>query len=63
MITTFLNLDLIDEFRLAIHPVILGKGKPLFKNIEDRHKLALIEAKGHESGVTLLSYKRKETDN
>jgi dihydrofolate reductase len=56
--TTFLNLDLIDEYKLAVHPVILGKGKPLFQNIEDRHKLILTEAKGYSSGVTLLNYRR-----
>jgi dihydrofolate reductase len=58
LITTFLNLDLIDEYRLAVHPVILGKGKPLFQNIEDSHKLQLIEVKGFPSGVTLMSYKK-----
>lgn len=57
LITTFLNLDLIDEYRLAVHPVILGKGKPLFQHIEDSHKLQLIEVKGYPSGVTLMSYK------
>ncbi|HEV7783013.1 MAG TPA: dihydrofolate reductase family protein [Chitinophagaceae bacterium] len=55
--TTFLKLDLIDEYRLAVHPVILGKGKPLFQNIEDRHKLKLIDATGYGSGVTLLMYR------
>lgn len=57
LVTTFLNLNLIDEFRLAVHPVILGKGKPLFERIADRHRLALVEAKGYPSGVTLLMYK------
>lgn len=60
LVTTFLNLDLIDEYRLAIHPVILGKGKALFQHIEDRHKLELIDAKGYKSGVTLLTYKRAQ---
>ena len=59
-ITTFLNLDLIDEYRLAIHPAILGKGKRLFQNIEDRRKLILIDAKGYKSGVTLLTYQSDE---
>ncbi len=58
IITTFMNLDLIDGYRLAVHPVIIGKGKPLFQNIHDRHKLKLIEAKGYPSGVTLLTYER-----
>jgi dihydrofolate reductase len=33
LITTFVNLHLIDEFRIAIIPIILGDGNPLFKNI------------------------------
>jgi len=59
IITTFMNLGLVDEYRLAVHPVIIGKGKPLFQNIEERHKLSLIDAESHASGVTLLKYKRK----
>jgi dihydrofolate reductase len=56
LITTFLNLGLVDVFKLAVHPVILGEGKPVFENIRDRHLLTLVEAKGHPSGVTLLTY-------
>lgn len=60
LITTLLNLNLVDEYRLAVHPVILGQGKLLFQNIEERHKLLLVEAKGYKSGVTLLTYKTAE---
>lgn len=60
LITTFINLDLIDEYRLAVHPVIIGKGTSLFQNIDVKHKLSLIEAKGYNSGVTLLKYKREQ---
>ncbi|HEX7903619.1 MAG TPA: dihydrofolate reductase family protein [Chitinophagaceae bacterium] len=56
LITTFLNLDLVDVYKFAIHPVILGSGKPLFENIKERHKLKLVEAKGYKSGATLLTY-------
>jgi dihydrofolate reductase len=58
--TTFFNLNLIDELRLAVHPVILGKGKPLFQDIKDKHKLKLVEAKTYKSGVVLMTYKMDE---
>ena len=57
IITTLMNLGLVDEFRLAVHPVVIGKGKPLFQNIEDRHKLKLIDVEGYKSGVVLMKYK------
>ena len=56
MTTSLLNLGLIDEFRLAVHPVIIGKGKPLFEKIEDRHKLKLIDVRSYKSGVMLVKY-------
>ena len=61
LITTFLNLDLVDEYHLAIQPVILGKGKPLFQNIEQRHRLKLLETKGDPSGVAVLIYETDRT--
>jgi dihydrofolate reductase len=54
--TTFMNLDLIDVYKLAVHPVILGHGKPLFENINERHKLKLLDVKGFKSGVVLQTY-------
>lgn len=56
--SALINLNLVDEYRLAVHPVLIGKGKPLFRDIQHKHKLELIEAKGYKAGVTLLSYRQ-----
>jgi dihydrofolate reductase len=56
LITTFIDLGLVDVYRLAVHPVILGSGKPLFKDIKERVGLKLSDVKSSKSGVVLLSY-------
>lgn len=56
LITTFMNLGLVDEYRIAVMPVIIGKGKPLFKDIENRHKLKLLSAKPSTAGILELHY-------
>jgi dihydrofolate reductase len=54
--STFMNLGLIDDYLLFVNPVVLGSGKPLFKNIKDRHNLLLANTKTFKSGVVLLDY-------
>lgn len=56
LVSTFLNLDLIDEIRIGINPVILTAGNPLFKAIEERKQLKLINTKRYQSGVVGLYY-------
>lgn len=56
LVTAFMNLDLVDEYRIAVMPVIIGKGKPLFKDIEGRHKLKLIKANTSTAGILELHY-------
>ena len=50
LITSLVNLGLIDVYRLAIHPVIIGRGIPLFKDITKRIGLRLIDAKHQNPG-------------
>jgi dihydrofolate reductase len=56
LITTFLNFGLIDVIRLAVHPIILGAGKPLFKDIRDRLPLRFTGSESTPSGVIMLTY-------
>ena len=58
LITTFINLGLVDVYRLGVYPVILGSGKPLFKDITERVNLKLTGTKTSNSGVILLKYER-----
>lgn len=58
LITTFINLGLVDVFRLGVYPVILGSGKPLFNNINTKVNLKLTGTKTSRSGVILLKYEK-----
>ena len=56
LITTFINLGLVDEFRLSVHPVVLGEGKPLFVDIKQRLNLKMVDTRTFSSGVVQLIY-------
>lgn len=56
LIITALNLDLIDEFQLCVHPVLEANGSPLFKAISDRILLKLLKTKNLGSGAIVLYY-------
>jgi dihydrofolate reductase len=56
LIVNLTKLNLIDEFQLCVHPVIVGKGLPLFKNISDRVILKLLKTKTFSSGSITLYY-------
>jgi dihydrofolate reductase len=55
---SLLNQGLIDEFWLFVNPIILGQGKPLFKNITGTTKLKVVESKTFASGVIALHYEK-----
>lgn len=57
LIIQLLNLNLIDEFQLCIHPVIAGKGSPLFENIQcDMAIFKLNKMKHFMNGAVTLYY-------
>jgi dihydrofolate reductase len=56
LIVETLNLNLVDELQLCIHPVIAGKGFSLFKNIKDKIGLNLLKTKTFGCGAAILYY-------
>jgi len=55
---TFMRLDLIDEYRIYVHPVVVGRGRPLFPPSDDKINLRLVETRTFGNGVVLLRYQR-----
>jgi dihydrofolate reductase len=55
---SFMRHDLIDEYRLYVHPVVIGRGKPLFPVSDSRTELRLDETRTFGNGVVLLHYRR-----
>ena len=54
--TTLMNLGLIDEYKLTVHPIILGSGISVFTNNTTRSSLKLLDSKTLKSGVITLHY-------
>lgn len=54
---TLMAHDLIDEYSLAVHPILLGKGKKLFRNAEQVRKLELVDCTRTTTGVLLTTYR------
>jgi dihydrofolate reductase len=54
--STLTGLRLIDEYRIMVNPVVLGKGKPLFKNIDHKLAFKLLATRVFRAGNVLLYY-------
>ncbi|WP_145794909.1 dihydrofolate reductase family protein [Kitasatospora atroaurantiaca] len=59
----FRQHDLIDEYHLCVHPVLIGRGKPLFRPSDARTDLRLAETRAFGNGVVLLRYQRAEASS
>jgi len=56
LVHTLMQHDLIDEYRIMVHPVVVGSGKRLFKDETDMRVLKLVDTKTFSSGIVVLSY-------
>jgi len=56
LIKQLINLNLIDELQLCIHPVIAGKGLSLFENIKEKTMFKLKKTKTFVNGAITLYY-------
>lgn len=54
--SSLLNLGLVDELWLAVHPIILSSGTSLFSNIKQQIHLTLIDTKAYSTGLVSLRY-------
>lgn len=57
---SLLQLGLVDELQLSVHPIILGGGKLLFKDSGESAKLKLIDTKTYSTGLVQLFYTLKK---
>ena len=55
----FLDLDLIDELRLYVNPVLIGEGRRLFEDGTRPMEFDLLETRAFTNGVVLLRYARR----
>jgi len=56
--SSFMQLGLIDEYWLYMHPVILCAGKPMFPHLKEKINLKLVESRQFSRGIVLLRYQR-----
>jgi dihydrofolate reductase len=55
---TLIQLDLVDEYRMFVNPIVLGGGTPYFTRLDHRVSLELLETRTFGSRVVYLRYQR-----
>lgn len=56
LVSSLMNEGLVDEIRLVVQPIVLGGGKPLFKDVKERHALTLLEGRPLTASAVSLRY-------
>jgi len=62
LLHTLMEHDLVDEYRLMLHPIVLRSGKKLFEDENQAKSLRLIETKPLASGIVILTYHPAERE-
>jgi dihydrofolate reductase len=57
LLQTLIAAELVDEFRVWVYPVVLGKGKRLFENGVPPRGLSLVESRSTTTGFLLNTYR------
>ncbi|PKF74542.1 dihydrofolate reductase family protein [Chryseobacterium sp. PMSZPI] len=60
LIKTFIQNNLVDVYRISVHPIALGDGKPLFEDLKEKLNLKLVKTNVFKSGVVQLIYEPAE---
>jgi dihydrofolate reductase len=56
LVQTLIRHDLVDEYRLMVHPIVFGNGKRLFREGSSPTRLRLADSKTSSTGVLILTY-------
>ena len=62
LVSTLMQHDLIDEYRLMVFRVVVGGGKRLFEDAAETTVLKLVDTKTFDSGVVVLTYEPAEKE-
>lgn len=56
LINSLMQTDVIDEYRLMVHPIVVGKGQRLFPEGVESLTLELVDTTVYEKGIVVLTY-------
>ena len=60
LLSSLLDLNLVDELNMSVIPVVLGEGKPMVNILKQRAYLTLVDTKKFPSGIVQLIYQVKQ---
>jgi dihydrofolate reductase len=56
LVSALMKAGLIDDYHLLVYPIVLGRGRPEFKDLNERYPLKLVDVKKFSSGAVKLGY-------